>query len=395
MGGPLSSLAQKLESARKDLLDLGLHNPLINYRPLKSRGVEIVDEVPVQVFDLLVTQSKNAYFLPAPETPAQGSLVAGTTDDDGPSLDQPSGPKADARHSDNRLQTTLPSAKLQTRLLSTYYAARSSIEEQGVNVLYVALGMLEWFESDDSDDVRRAPLILVPATLERSSASERFQLSYDGEDLEENLSLREKLREFGLTLPEFPDEDELDVVDYFSQVERAIRPEKRWRVDESAVALGFFSFSKLLMYRDRDPDNWPADAPLESSPILAALLETGFGQQDIPLGEDAYLDDEVHPEQLPTVVDADSSQMHALLRANAGLHLVVQGPPGTGKSQTIANLIAGAITSGKTVLFVSEKMAALEVVKRRLDQIGIGDACLELHSHKANKRRFWMNSSGP
>lgn len=386
MSDRVSSLGPKLESARKELLDLGLHNPLINYRPLKSKGLQIVDELPPQVFRLLVTEGRPAYFLPVPGTPAQESLIDESLVGEEP-LGQPNGQKAsDARHTDNKLQTTLTSAQLQTRLLSTYYAAHSSIEEQGVNILYLALGMLEWYESDDSQDVRRAPLILVPVTLERASVSERFQLSYDGEDLEENLSLREKLRELGLKLPAFPDEDELDVTGYFSEVQRAVRAERRWRVDDSTVALGFFSFSKLLMYRDLDPYNWPSECPLESHPILVALLEDGFRQDDIAITEEDYLDDKVDPDELPTVVDADSSQMLTLLRARAGLNLVVQGPPGTGKSQTIANLIANAITSGKTVLFVSEKMAALEVVKRRLDQIGIGDACLELHSHKANKR---------
>ena len=69
-----------------------------------------------------------------------------------------------------------------------------------------------------------------------------------------------------------------------------------------------------------------------------------------------------------------------------GADLVVDGPPGTGKSQTIANIIAETLAAGKTVLFVSAKVAALEVVKRRLDQCGLGDFCLELHSHKANKK---------
>ncbi len=86
------------------------------------------------------------------------------------------------------------------------------------------------------------------------------------------------------------------------------------------------------------------------------------------------------------MVDADSTQMAAVASALAGRSFVLQGPPGTGKSQTITNLIAAAVAAGKTVLFVSEKMAALEVVYRRLRQVGLGDFCLELHSHKSNKK---------
>src|SRR4051794_26704541 len=62
------------------------------------------------------------------------------------------------------------------------------------------------------------------------------------------------------------------------------------------------------------------------------------------------------------------------------------GPPGTGKSQTITNVIASAVHDGKTVLFVAEKMVALEIVHARLKRAGIGAACLELHSRAANKR---------
>ncbi len=385
LSGKRNDMVEKLDLARRDLLDLGLRNPLISYRPLKSRGLEIVDELAPQVFDLLVNTGKPAYFLPLPDEPAQQSLVpSGEVE----ALSQPEGTgTSDDRHTDNKLQTKLTSAQLQTRLLSTYYAARTSIEEQGVNILYLALGMLEWYESDDSDTPRRAPLLLIPVTLERSSVRERFLLSYDGEDLEENLSLREKLKEFGLVLPEFPAEDEIDVLGYFGKVGRAVRSQRRWRVDDAAIALGFFSFTMLLMYRDLDPENWPEDSPLEEHPVLAALLqEEGFSDDDIPLTEDDYLDSSVDLSQFHTVVEADSSQMLTLLRVAAGLNLVVQGPPGTGKSQTITNVIAEAVTSGKTVLFVSEKMAALEVVKRRLDQVGVGDACLELHSHKAKKK---------
>ena len=104
------------------------------------------------------------------------------------------------------------------------------------------------------------------------------------------------------------------------------------------------------------------------------------------LGEDARIDDHIATPQMLHIVDADSSQTLAIHEARGGRDLVIQGPPGTGKSQTIANIIAAAVADGKSVLFVAEKMAALEVVKRRLDMAGVGDACLELHSNKANKR---------
>ncbi|UOQ75496.1 DUF3320 domain-containing protein [Hymenobacter sp. 5516J-16] len=176
--------------------------------------------------------------------------------------------------------------------------------------------------------------------------------------------------------------------EYFASVSRLVTGLPRWQVQPDSIALGFFSFGKFMLYRDLDPALWPADAPLLSHPAIAALLGPDTGFQDAPptLNDTTFLDTESPAHELHQVLDADSSQLLALLAVHEGRNLVIQGPPGTGKSQTIANLLAEAIGAGKKVLFVAEKMAALEVVKRRLDTLGLGVACLELHSHKANKK---------
>jgi hypothetical protein len=143
------------------------------------------------------------------------------------------------------------------------------------------------------------------------------------------------------------------------------------------------------MYHDLDTAIWPEDAKPSEHPIIKAiLLSEGFDDPPSELTDDEHLDNHLKPLDVRQVVDADSSQTLAILDVVKGRNLVIQGPPGTGKSQTITNLIAEAIGQGKTVLFVAEKMAALEVVKRRLDRIGLGVACLELHSHKANKKQL-------
>src|SRR5580700_9355080 len=102
---------------------------------------------------------------------------------------------------------------------------------------------------------------------------------------------------------------------------------------------------------------------------------------DLPRAED--LDKKVHPQETFHILDADSSQHEAVAAATRGASLVLDGPPGTGKSQTIANVIAEFMAAGKTVLFVSEKAAALEMVQRRLQIKGLGDFVLACHSHKA------------
>ncbi len=224
-----TSLTGTLEIARRDLLDLGLRNALLNYRPLRAKGVEVIAEKPVGVFRLLVREERSLTFRPAEE----GALTTdGTVSDD--DLAQPGDDlNGAARHKDLRLQTACASAQLQTRLLATFHAARTSMEEQGVNTLYLALGMLSWSEEDAGEKFCRAPLILIPVELARSDARDRFHLKYSGEELGDNVSLAEKLKQsFGIkSFPELPDPDDLDVDDYFNKVERAVRGRRGWTVD--------------------------------------------------------------------------------------------------------------------------------------------------------------------
>lgn len=381
-----TNLTAALNIARRDLLDLGMRNTLLNYRPLRSKGVEVIGEKPAEVYRLLVKEEKSLTFLPGA---AGGPLTSGTADRY--RMAQP-GDEANGtpRSRDLRLQTAYTSAQLQARLLATFHAARTSREEQGVNTLYLALGMLSWCEGEHSEEFCRAPLILIPVELERSDVHDRFRLKYTGEELGENVSLAEKLKQsFGIrTLPELPDADDLDVNDHFKKVQGCVRGRNGWTVDTEAIALGFFSFAKFLMYRDLDPTTWPAADAILGHGVLQALLTEGGGFQPSSSNyrEDCLLDEQLHNRETFPVVDSDSSQTIATLDSLDGHNMVIQGPPGTGKSQTIVNLIAGAVAQGKRVLFVSEKMAALDVVKRRLDRVHLGAACLELHSNRTNKK---------
>jgi very-short-patch-repair endonuclease len=382
--GPLSladtpgDITTKLGVARKDLLDLGLRNPLLNYRLLRARGLEVVDEISEEIFRILVRQGKAMSFLPVPDG-QENSVFA-----------QPLDSEADAvaaRHTDSRLQTAESSTKLQTRLLATYHAARTAIEEQGVNTLYLALGMLHWREPRETEQERSAPLILVPVELDRANARSRFEVRHNGDDIGPNLSLMEKLKwDFGLSLPPMPDIDDLDVGQYFDAVRDAIDGLSGWQVKPDEIALGFFSFAKLLMFEDLDPERWPENNRPEDHPLLRSLLGECFRDPPSSFSEQDNLDRRVEPGRLHPIMDADSSQTLAILDVQSNRNLVIQGPPGTGKSQTIANMIAEAIAADKKVLFVAEKLAALSVVKRRLDSVGLGDACLELHSRNTQKK---------
>ncbi|MEO1237169.1 MAG: DUF4011 domain-containing protein, partial [Planctomycetota bacterium] len=385
----------------------------------RTRALEIVDERSDALFDRLVTRGGVMTFDPAAEKPKQeaaedqgpdpeappeveegsaGALFHGQPDD-APEETEPEeaeGPADDARHHDRKLQTTLTSAELQKRLLRTFYDARTSEQEQGVNTLYLALGFLKWYEDAESEKDRYAPLLLVPVQLERKNARTRFSLRHDEGEIDTNLSLQAKLRaEFGIDLPDVPDlatlEEPFRPSDYFARVREAVESVPRWGVLDNDVVLSFFSFSKFLMYRDLDPVHWgdpqSAAEALDAHPLLGRLLgETTFDDEPPILPDGVSLDEVLPPEEMVHVVPADTSQAVAIEAVRRGHNLVVQGPPGTGKSQTIANLIAAAVREGKRVLFVAEKMAALEVVQRRLANVGLGEMCLELHSHKARKR---------
>ncbi|MGE5707931.1 MAG: DUF4011 domain-containing protein [Bacteroidota bacterium] len=379
------SLHHALEVSRKELLDLGLRNPLLNHRPSKTRGLSIEGESSAELFRLLIKEGKTMTFLPffKEKEKLVAPLAPGEEDDLGPAMAGGSDEIEPQGRHDARIYTGFSPMKLQELLLRTFYTARTCIEEQGVNTLHLALGMLRW-QDRETHEFHEAPLVLLPVELTRSSARERFKLRFTGEEVGPNLSLDTKLRsEYHLEMPPFPEFEDLDPIQYFAEVRETIQGYPDWAVEEDAVALDFFSFGKFLMYKDLDEERWPEDQKPSEHPVLRALLQEGFAPAEEE--ENEGLDD-ADPLALKAVVDADSSQAQAMHDVKRGLNLVIQGPPGTGKSQTITNLIAEAVGEGKTVLFVSEKMAALEVVKRRLDAVGLGDACLELHSHKTNKK---------
>jgi very-short-patch-repair endonuclease len=379
---------EALRQARRDLLDIGKRNRLVSTPRgrVRSTSIEILDELTEQVYSRLVVDGKAMSFLGIATDDDENDLLE---------LDQPDDEvlgDAASRHSDDKLQTRLASKTLQSRLLKQYYDARTFAEEQGVSIHFLAMGFLKWFESDTSTVERFAPLVLVPVQLERQSAGSKFKLAALEEELATNLSLQAMLeQEFHIRLPGVSDQDvvepeEFDPAAYYAQVRAAIASQKRWEVLENDMVLWFFSFSKFLMYRDLDPKTWPEHRKLSEHANVESVFGDGFRNEPPILNDGEKLDPVLDPAELSHVVDADGSQSIVIEEVRRGSHLVVQGPPGTGKSQTITNMIAAAVKAGKKVLFVAEKMAALNVVKARLDNIGLGAMCLELHSHKANKK---------
>lgn len=379
----------KFDKLREKLLDLTMRNQLLNFRP-RTGVIKVVDEISTEIYDILVLQEKKMQFLPKKETEQKAvdeEADNGLEEEESDILWELPKPdiEVDDRHKDLFLQTHLEPKELQKRSFNIFQRAKTVFEEQGYNILYLALGLLEWTEAEHSNDIKKAPLILIPVQMERKGVKRSFKINWTGDDIMANISLQAKLKEQGINLPDFEmPEDKDDVYNYFKLVEFAIKKMVNWQVKHE-IYLGFFSFTKFVMYQDLDPENWPSGFSFGQNPIVDSLFNPS-DYSDEPSFNEEEVDSILSSKEVYTVLDADSSQIAVIEDVKAGNNLVVEGPPGTGKSQTIVNLIAELIASGKTVLFVSEKMAALDVVKSRLDTINLGDFCLELHSHKSNKK---------
>jgi very-short-patch-repair endonuclease len=396
-------LAATISGWKGKLLDLTKRNRALNFKVQKVSTVTIIDEQPAEIFKLLCLQARSLKFLPQAEkentadtkpdaetAPLNHSFNEEELEDNLPAPDftpYVTGNLAD-RYTDEYLQTNAAPDQLDKSLRRLEEQARLIIEEQGVNALFLSLGTLHYRESADSKEFYKAPLLLVPVELSRKSARAGFTIKTTDDETVVNPSLVEYLRRnFGIALPEIPDSSQLtenyDVQQFFAAVADAVSQQPEWKV-KNEIYLALFSFQKLTMYKDLEKNA----ASLAAHKIIGNIINRS-GQQFIGLPEEIRqmeLDHEFAPEATAQVVDADSSQLRAISAVARNYDLVLEGPPGTGKSQTITNLIAQTLSAGKSVLFVAEKMAALEVVHRRLVAAGLGECCLELHSTKANKR---------
>lgn len=382
---PADSPEARLEKWKRKLLDLSLRNRLLNFRAVK-RTIPIECPNPPQLEDLLA-DGKVFQFRPAPEIeaerdPRSQELHWQQRHED---LYKEEALKSMAR---GELFVKRDQAKLQASLIDLYRTAKGALEEGGTNILYLAVGFLHWNQTANPDRIIKAPLILIPVQLTRRSVRSGFRLSSTDEDSRFNPTLLELLsKDFGLELPalrgDLPtDAHGLDVTGILQLVQRGIRDIQGWEVVPDVV-LSTFSFAKHLMWQDLVARS----DELKSNPVVRHLIETprepyqGAGEFPDP----RQLDDTRSPLQTFCPLPADSSQLSAIIAGAEGKDFVLFGPPGTGKSQTISNMIAQCLAENRTVLFVSEKTAALDVVYRRLQNVGIGEFCLELHSNKARK----------
>ena len=360
----MTDLDQLIDKWKKRLLDLGKRNWLINYRETKRSNIKIIEPGVQDLYTQLVLKEQQLEF----------PYVEEEFDDlesDGENNIQISGD----------LLTDRSIKEQQKTLRSLRNKARTAMEEQGVNILYLSLGFLHWKESPDSERILVSPIILVPVHLTVELITSPFVLSLYEDEIVVNPTLSQKLEsDFGIKIPNL-DSDDDDIEGYLASLDQSISIDG-WRVVHD-IGLSLLSFLKINMYYDLENNR----ERIKNNPILNAWSGDLSGITKLP-EEFNYFDHDKNIKPIDTfqVVDADLSQQDAILYSKHGVSFVLQGPPGTGKSQTITNIIAEGLAEGKKILFVSEKMAALEVVLKRLTQSGLADFCLPLHSHRAKKK---------
>lgn len=370
---PEENLPKKVQWERK-LLDLGLRNNLINLRltktqlPILTNSLDALEDALADGSDFTVMARPGDWRMEEFSFEALNEMGSAGI--------------IQAEFQNKRLRSVLTEAELTKAVKELYRAAKTALEENGANTLYLALGMLRWFESKRSTKARYAPMILIPIEMVRKSATQGYVIRLRDEEPQMNITLLEKLKQdFGIAVkgvdPLPSDEHGIDIRRVLTILRQAVMEQPRWDVLETA-SIGIFSFSQFVMWNDirnRTED-------LMGSKVVRSLMEgkLTWDAQPLEIGE------QVQEDRVLLPMSADASQLFAIQTACNGESFVLHGPPGTGKSQTITSLIANALASGKRVLFVAEKMAALEVVQKRLNQIGIGAFCLELHSNKSRKK---------
>jgi very-short-patch-repair endonuclease len=357
-------LDSKIDEWKSQLLDLTRRNKLVSFKPTKSKSLPFEEANPTTIAAEL-DDDEELYLRkqPTDETEDEPEVAA------------------------NELLPTRPPDEAANSLSQIELKNKQYLRERGVDSLYLSLGMLRWYSVDYSDEANRSPLFLAPVELEEQTIQDGEKHDYvlkpKAEGLRLNPALRKKLAaERDISLPADIALSLTDIDAAFETVYETLRGFDRWTIQPDVV-LGIFDFTKFSLYTDLERNR----STIKDNPIIQALngnmepIQAAEG--DITTLTASELDDFVDPIDTYQVLDADSSQQEAIEAAKRGKSFVLQGPPGTGKSQTIANVIAEKLAAGERILFVSEKQAALDVVKSRLDDVGLGRFCLEVHGEKA------------
>lgn len=342
-----TAIATNIEKWKESLLDLSKRNQLVNFKYNKKRVLKINNDF-YDFYEKLVCDEKI---------------------EDIEELDF-----------DYDLKKSIDHKEFQAITKKLRKERNTTMNEKGVNILYLSFGIIAWKEHENATEKLHAPLLLLPVEIYQANRNTKMELRLFEDQLVVNPSLQYKFKsEYGIEIPDFESTD--DIQDYMEQMEERLESLEGSQLLEE-IYLSLLQFSKIALYKDME--NYKD--LIEEHPIVGSIASSQKVYDRETMEEIDRIDPNEHAKESFQVLDADSSQMEAIVAAKNGYSYVLQGPPGTGKSQTISNIISECIAKGQKVLFVSEKIAALNVVYKRLSQAGLGDYCLELHSNKSNKK---------
>ncbi len=290
--------------------------------------------------------------------------------------------------------------------------ARSDVavqEERGANDLYVGYPFVQGKFHDNS--LVRCPLLFFPVELRQEGAdwvlrpradeeitfNQTFLLAYAHYNQVRGI---EEIGDF--SFENFSQEAQVFLTELYRSLE-ASSLEINFNQDTFAGTLqAFQSFTKadfelathtgqlklmpeavLGLFPQADSYLAPDYDTLLAKPDLLEV-EDFFGR--LPAAKNVS---EINESQIVTPYELDASQERVVQAVQAGASVVVQGPPGTGKSQLICNLIADHLATGKRVLVVCQKRAALDVVHARLREKNLHQFAGLLHDFQHDRARIY------
>jgi superfamily I DNA and RNA helicase and helicase subunits-like protein len=372
MGLIENNINSRIESWKKSLLDMTKRNRLLWYKPYRVGSLKLEEkyfddhiESVLKEVDELAFNGKTWEFITETD---QAEIIE------------------DSNKDEEDVDENIKIIKERTKALSNIYKkVKQESEEKGLNIGYIAVGLLEWHEREDAQTKIKTPLILVPIKIEQDGRRTPFRISLNtDEQISLNPIIRKKFEtDFDITLNDFPSDYDTNstLSTYLSELRREISEKSNWTIKNDTI-IDTFSFQNLAIWNDLDKNrDLVADNPFSRILAGGSLVDEGFSYES---GEPDL--EKVKSRDSLNIYEVDSSQQEAIYRAKKGESFVIQGPPGTGKSQTITNIIAEMLYLGKRVLFVSEKQAALDVVYHKLEKKNLSDFCLVLHNSKAKKQ---------
>ncbi|MGK4580293.1 DUF3320 domain-containing protein [Kitasatospora sp. HPMI-4] len=365
----LDRLKAVLGGWRDSLLDMGGRNRLLNFRHTRTATLEVVAPDAASVLAGLTGALKGWDF-------------AAVAEEKSPAVRSADAPPRE-------LRTLVTQKTTQASLNTALYVLRGKsgqmFNDYGLWVLWLGVGMLDWRE-EGAHESSSAPLLLVPVELRRDGRGSARLYPREDQERIHNPALAVKMDRLGVDWSPVTGADVAEVPAVLAAARAVAAAHDGWTV-EDRVVLGLFASYKEFMYQDLlQNEERILDHPLARAIALGPDAGLPADLIDFEPPEVERIDEIQLPERTPLVLDADASQRQCIAAALDGRSFVMSGPPGTGKSQTITNMIAALMHSGRSVLFVSEKAAALDVVRNRLRGVGLGDFVLSLHSGDTTKK---------